>query len=56
MLVGICAGEGVEAAKPKVKKHLIEVGLAVPYYEPESEIISRTGDVCIVASCYQWFM
>ena len=22
MLVGICAGEGVEAAKPKVKKHL----------------------------------
>jgi len=52
----MCAGEGVEAAKPKVKKHLIEVGLAVPYYEPESEIISRTGDVCIVASCYQWFM
>ena len=26
------------------------------FYEPESEIISRTGDVCIVASCYQWFM
>ena len=56
MLVGICEGEGVEKAKPKVKQHLIEAGLAVPYYEPESEIISRTGDVCIVASCYQWFM
>ena len=52
MLVGICEGEGVETAKPKVKKHLFDLNLAVPYYEPESEIISRTGDTCIVASCY----
>jgi leucyl-tRNA synthetase len=56
MLVGIAAGESVEKAKPKVKQHLLDEKLAVPYYEPESEIISRTGDVCIVASCYQWFM
>ena len=56
MIVGICEGEAVEKAKPKVKQHLLDLGLAVPYYEPESEIISRTGDQCIVASCYQWFM
>lgn len=56
MLVGLCAGESVEVAKPKVKQHLFDEKLAVPYYEPESEIISRTGDLCIVASCYQWFM
>lgn len=56
MLVGLCEGESVEIAKPKVKQHLFDTKQAVPYYEPESEIISRTGDVCIVASCYQWFM
>jgi leucyl-tRNA synthetase len=56
MVVGICDGELVEKAKPKVKKHLIDEGLAVPYYEPESEIMSRTGDKCIVACCYQWFL
>lgn len=30
--------------------------MAVPYYEPEGEIVSRTGDNCIVATCYQWFL
>jgi leucyl-tRNA synthetase len=52
MLVGIAEGESVEKAKPKVKQHLFDQGLAVPYYEPESEVVSRTGDQCIVASCY----
>lgn len=28
----------------------------MPYYEPEKEILSRTGDACIVATCYQWFL
>lgn len=56
MLVGIAEGESVEKAKPIVKKHLLETNQAVPYYEPESEVVSRTGDQCIVASCYQWFL
>lgn len=56
MLVGIAKGETVEKAKPIVKKHLLETGLAVPYYEPEGEVVSRSGDQCIVASCYQWFL
>lgn len=56
MLVGFAAGESVEKAKPLVKQHLLDENLAVPYYEPESEVVSRTGDVCIVASCYQWFL
>ena len=56
MVVGICDGESVETAKPKVKKYLIDEGMAVPYYEPESEVISRTEDKCIVACCYQWFL
>ena len=52
MLVGAAEGDTVEIAKPKVKKELMDQGLAVPYYEPEGEIISRTGDKCIVACCY----
>jgi len=56
MLVGVAAGQAVEKAKPVVKQHLLEAGLAVPYYEPEKEVISRTGDRCIVAACYQWFL
>jgi len=56
LLVGIAKGEIVEKAKPKVKQHLLEAGMAVPYYEPEKPVMSRTGDACIVASCYQWFL
>ena len=56
MLVGIAEGDTVEKAKPKVKQHLYDLNLALPYYEPEGEVVSRTGDQCIVASCYQWFL
>lgn len=56
MLVGVAKGQKVEKAKPVVKAHLMEKNLAVPYYEPEGEVISRTGDTCIVAACYQWFL
>lgn len=56
MLVGVAEGDLVEQAKPKVKKELMDQNLAVPYYEPEGEIVSRTGDQCIVACCYQWFL
>ena len=52
MLVGVAAGESVEKAKPLVKQHLYDLNLACPYYEPEGEVVSRTGDQCIVASCY----
>jgi leucyl-tRNA synthetase len=56
MIVGIGEGLSVEEAKPKCKKLLMDEGLAVPYYEPEKEVVSRTDDKCIVACCYQWFL
>ena len=56
MLIGIAEGQTVEKAKPVVKQHLIDTKQACLYFEPESEVVSRTGDQCIVASCYQWFM
>lgn len=52
MTVGLGAGKKVEEVKPLVKQFMIENGFAVPYSEPESEVVSRTGDSCIVGLCY----
>ena len=46
----------VQEAKPIIKKYMLDNGLAAPYYEPENEVISRTGDECVVALCDQWFL
>jgi leucyl-tRNA synthetase len=56
MAIGMCAGQKVEDIKATVKKHMIDEGMACPYYEPESEVISRTGDNCCVALCDQWLL
>lgn len=56
MLVGECKGMKVCDAKPIVRKSLIESGDAFPYFEPEKEVISRTGDECVVALCNQWYL
>jgi hypothetical protein len=36
-------------AKPIVRKALIDAGHALPYFEPESTVMSRSGDECVVA-------
>ncbi|EIW72383.1 hypothetical protein TREMEDRAFT_70706 [Tremella mesenterica DSM 1558] len=56
MLVGDFKGLPVVDAKPKVRQQMIEQGLAVAYAEPESEVISRSNDVCVVALVDQWYM
>ncbi|KAL7419352.1 cytosolic leucyl tRNA synthetase [Cryptotrichosporon argae] len=56
MTVGDFKGETVADAKPKVRAQMIELGLATPYAEPESEVISRSADVCVVALVEQWFL
>ena len=56
MLVGAHKGEKVETAKPKVRKELIEEGLAFIYNEPEDVIMSRSGDECVIALCDQWYI
>ena len=45
MLVGEegIIGKKVCDAKPLVKQQMIEGGLAAEYYEPENEVVSRTG-------------
>ncbi len=56
MTVGSQKGVKVEIAKPLVKQEMISNGDASRYYEPEEEIMSRSGDKCIVASIDQWYL
>lgn len=44
MLVGLAKGQRVEEAKPVIKDQLLKEGSAIVYYEPEGEVISRSGD------------
>lgn len=56
LIVGKYKGEKVEVAKPKVKQDLVESGDAIIYNEPESVVISRSGDSCIVSLEDQWYL
>jgi leucyl-tRNA synthetase len=56
MLKGEFKGSSVQEAKKLVKDRLIELGLAANYYEPESVVVSRSGDECVVALCDQWYI
>ncbi len=56
MKVGPYAGEKVSAAKPKIKEEMIAAGEAHLYFEPESRVVSRTNDECVVAATDQWYL
>ena len=56
MLVGECRGMKVCDAKPIIRKSLMESDDALPYWEPESLVMSRSGDECIVALTDQWYL
>jgi leucyl-tRNA synthetase len=55
-IVGVGKGMMVEEAKPVVKKMMCDEGTAFLYFEPEKEILSRTGDSCIVALVDQYLL
>jgi len=56
MTVGDHKGQKVSEAKPIIKQELIDAGLACLYFEPESKVVSRTNDECVVASTDQWYL
>ncbi|CAN0486221.1 unnamed protein product, partial [Ectocarpus sp. 12 AP-2014] len=56
MLMGPCAGEKVCDAKAKIRKELMDRGDAMPFFEPESLVMSRSGEECIVALNDQWYL
>lgn len=56
MTVGEFAGKKVFDAKPLIKAKMIEANDADTYYEPDGKCVSRSGDVCVVAYCDQWYI
>jgi len=56
MLVGECQGMKVCDAKPIIRESMIKAGQALPYYEPESLVMSRSGGECVVALTDQWYL
>lgn len=48
MISGPFSGKKVSECKSMVKQYLIQKEQAIPYAEPESEIIARSGCVCVV--------
>lgn len=49
-------GMKVAEAKDVVKAKMCEDNEAIIYFEPESEVVSRSGDECVVAHLDQWFL
>jgi leucyl-tRNA synthetase len=56
LAVGEFKGTLVSAAKPLIKKHLIDTNQAFVYSEPEKQVMSRSGDECVVALTDQWYL
>jgi len=56
MIVGEYSGRKVSEAKPLLKEKLVHTGEAVLYSEPESKVVSRSGDDCVVALTDQWYI
>ena len=56
MVVGEHKGTKVADAKPLIKKHLMDRGEAVTYCEPESIVMSRSGNECVVSLSDQWYI
>lgn len=56
LLVGPHAGAPVREVKTVVRAELISQGDAMPYCEPETPVVSRSGDECVVALTDQWYL
>ncbi|KAG7401107.1 hypothetical protein PHYBOEH_002990 [Phytophthora boehmeriae] len=56
LLVGSQKGQKVCDAKAVMRQELLDAGHAIPYWEPESLVMSRSGDECVVAHLDQWYL
>ena len=56
MIYGPHASTKVSDAKPIIKQEMILNNQACLYFEPESRVVSRTNDECVVASTDQWYL
>ena len=46
----------VTDVKGLIKKELLEEGIGLLYSEPEKQVMSRSGDECVVALTDQWYL
>lgn len=56
MAYGEFKGKSVEEAKPLVRQQLIDAKDAFNYAEPDGEVMSRSGDVCVAGHLDQWYL
>jgi len=56
MTFGPYKDKKVSDAKPIIRQEMIDSGDACLYFEPESRVVSRTNDECVVASSDQWYL
>ncbi|XP_013388845.1 leucine--tRNA ligase, cytoplasmic isoform X1 [Lingula anatina] len=56
MLVEGFKGQKVQDVKKSIQKIMVEKNEAAIYMEPEKQVISRSGDECVVALCDQWYL
>jgi len=56
MSIGPHKGKKVSEAKPIIRQEMIDANQAHLYFEPESKVVSRTNDECVVAATDQWYL
>ncbi len=56
MLLGAFKGRPVKEVKPLIKDAMLADGSAIVYSEPEKQVVSRSGDECVVALTDQWYL
>ena len=56
MTAGPFKDKKVAEAKVLMQERMIADGDAIAYREPMKEVVSRSGDVCVVALCDQWYI
>lgn len=56
VIEGEFKGMAVKEVKNKIRQMLVDQGLAIPYAEPDKEVISRSGDRCVVSLTDQWYL
>jgi leucyl-tRNA synthetase len=56
MNVGPYKGRKVSEVKQIIKDEMITAGNAILYSEPERQVMSRSGDECVVALTDQWYL
>lgn len=56
MLIPEYSGKKVNEVRKPIQRSLIESRQAILYMEPEKQIVSRSGDECVVALCDQWYL